>query len=79
MSRHQPNQTQRHQQETSPVITNRVVEWNLGGSVGRPPKDTQVKIVHPETGKRLPMYVLLCAPVGRSCLLLGHDDDDLAH
>jgi len=55
------------------------VEWNLGGSVGRPAKDTQVKIVHPETGKRLPMYVLLCAPVGRSCLLLGRDDDDLAH
>jgi long-chain acyl-CoA synthetase len=40
--------------ETSPVITNRVVERNLAGSVGRPARDTQIKIIHPETGKRLP-------------------------
>lgn len=44
-------------QETSPVITNRVVESNLAGSVGRPARDTQVKIAHPETGAALPMYV----------------------
>lgn len=34
------------------------MESNLAGSVGRPARDTQVKIVHPETGQRLPMYVV---------------------
>ena len=41
--------------ETSPVITNRVADKNLAGSVGRPAKDTLVKIVNPETGARLPL------------------------
>ncbi|GAB5036038.1 long-chain-fatty-acid ligase [Nannochloropsis oceanica] len=39
--------------ETSPVITNRVVEKNLAGSVGRTARETEVKIVNPETGVRL--------------------------
>jgi long-chain acyl-CoA synthetase len=40
--------------ETSPVITNRVAEKNLAGSVGRTARDTVVKIVDPESGARLP-------------------------
>uniref|UniRef100_I2CP03 Long-chain acyl-CoA synthetase n=1 Tax=Nannochloropsis gaditana (strain CCMP526) TaxID=1093141 RepID=I2CP03_NANGC len=40
--------------ETSPVITNRVAEKNLAGSVGRTARDTEVKIVDPESGARLP-------------------------
>lgn len=52
--------------ETSPVITNRVVEKNLAGSVGRPARDTEVKIVNPETGVRLkkgvPGLVLMKGP-----------------
>mmetsp|Transcript_9288 Transcript_9288/g.12281 ORF Transcript_9288/g.12281 Transcript_9288/m.12281 type:complete len:739 (+) Transcript_9288:149-2365(+) len=40
--------------ETSPVISNRVCEHNLVGSVGMPPPQTTIKIVDVETGVELP-------------------------
>mmetsp|Transcript_36422 Transcript_36422/g.63158 ORF Transcript_36422/g.63158 Transcript_36422/m.63158 type:complete len:684 (-) Transcript_36422:303-2354(-) len=40
--------------ETSPVISNRVCEANLIGSVGKPPPGTTLRITDPETGKELP-------------------------
>jgi len=39
--------------ETSPVISNRVAEHNLVGSVGKPPPGTILKIVNPETGREV--------------------------
>jgi len=41
--------------ETSPVIANRVAEHNLVGSVGKPPPNTQIKVVDVETRKELPI------------------------
>ncbi|KAJ1466730.1 hypothetical protein T484DRAFT_1860884, partial [Baffinella frigidus] len=39
--------------ETSPVICNRVIQDNVPGSVGKPPRDTEILVKDVETGKVL--------------------------